>query len=368
MTTYVANVMNRVSLPSEFYDIVNSKMLIAPTPQLPYAQAAIAALGKELEVPDNINLPFRGTSGNAGAPYLKLEEMQLNLNPNPLFSEIVAAKVDFAAKFGATMRFNRPSFATSTYTLASRIVGPNQTLSTTPVAVTAEQTSLTLLRLGGPYDSTNGVSPIAIENFDANMSVHKLVEVAGLTLVYDYHRTLEGIITGLLDLGTAIYPGTASADSDFTAVSDFPMDVETIRRAEATADTNSLPVFSDGYRIAVLHPTQILQLQSDDEYQKQAVFMPEYNTLKGYVKTISRTHIFRSPTLTETTNGTVKVCKGHFICPQSLLVGMGRPVSVRQASDDNFGETPKILWLGDMAFGLADSRFVYTLRSATTTA
>lgn len=360
--------VNRVSLPSEFYDITNAKMLVTPTPEMPYAQMAMTALGLSLEVPEDISNAGREPFPTHGAPYMTLEDLQLKLNQNPIFAQTVIAETNFSASFGATMRFNRASFAnTSSYTLAQRIVGPNTTLTTTPIGVQGEQTALTLVRIAGPYDSDNSrVAPIAIESFDANMSVHKLVQVAGLTLQYDFHRTLEGCLVTLLDLGTAIYPGKATADSDFTSTDSYPMDVETIRRAEATANKANIPTFPGGFRVAMLDPIQVLQLQSDIEYQRQAQFMPEFNVLQGaYVKSISKTHIFQSSTLTATSNSTVYVSKGHYFGPQCLLVGMGRPPRVRTASDDNYEETPKVLWLGDMAFGLADSRFVYTLRSAT---
>ncbi len=367
MTTY-QNAINRVSLPSEFFDITNALVLTCPTPQMPYAQMAITAMGKSLEVPGDIENPGRDAMAGHGSPYAKLEDMQLKLNDSPIFSDTVVPKVDFSKRFGATMRFNRPSLAATTHTLASRIIGPNVAITTTPIGVTGEQTALTLVRVGGPYDSTNScVAPYAIESFDESMSVHSLVDIAGLSMKFDFHRTLEGIVIGLMDLGTAVYPGVATADTDFVSVTSYTMDAATLRKVEAKADYANIPQFSDGFRVAMLNPMQIEQLKGDDEWQKQAAYFKDYNTLfPNYIKSIGNTHVFKNNLLTETANASsVYVCKGHYFGPQTLLIGMGRPPTVRPASDDNYGETPKILWIGDMAFGLADSRFVYTVRSAT---
>lgn len=362
------NAVNRISLPSEFFDVTNAQLLIAPTPEMPYAQMALTSLGMSLDTPDDIANAGREPFPQHGSDYLKLEDMQLALNQSPVFSQTVVAEAKPGEKFGATVRFNRPSFAnTSSYTLAYRTVGPNTTLTTTPIGVQGEQTALTLVRVAGPYDTNNScVAPIAIESFDAEMSVHKLNKIVGLTIQYDFHRTVEGCLVTLMDLGTAIYPGAATADSDFTSVDSYPMDLNTILKAEATANKANIPTFPGGFRVAMLDPIQVLQLKQDLAYQRQAQMMPEFNLLKGaYVASVSRTHIFQSSTLTATSNSTVYVSKGHYFGPQCLLVGMGRPPRVRTASDDNYEETPKVLWLGDMAFGLADSRFVYTLRSAT---
>jgi hypothetical protein len=38
--------------------------------------------------------------------------------------------------------------------------------------------------------------------------------------------------------------------------------------------------------------------------------------------------------------------------------GTGGKVASRPASDDNFGETAKVVWLAYLALGLADNRFV----------
>ena len=44
--------------------------------------------------------------------------------------------------------------------------------------------------------------------------------------------------------------------------------------------------------------------------------------------------------------------------PGALFAGMGRPLRTMPSTDDNYGETAKVIWLAYLALGLADNRFV----------
>jgi hypothetical protein len=124
-------------------------------------------------------------------------------------------------------------------------------------------------------------------------------------------------------------------------------------------DDANLPTFPDGFRLLVLTPTQCKQLADDPQFQRASSFHPQYNILfPQYLKSCGKFHIFKSTTLNQTNNShTVKVHYGHAIAPGALMAGMGRPLRVVQNTNDNYGETALVVWLGDLAFGLADSRF-----------
>lgn len=365
---------SRVTLPQEFYDKTNDKLLVQPEPQYLYAEMWLGAMAASLAMPD-MGLPWRNVSlspsgvadyrNGAMAPF---EADRLKLS-SPLMTDIIAAKVDFTAAPGNSMRINRPAYATSTFTEASRRIPSGSSISTVPIAAKSEQTNLTLFRYGGPYDQGNSrVAPIAVEAFDANMGVHKLVQVSGNTLVRDYHRFIDAVQISLLDLGaTVVYPDGMTADNDATTKGSFPFTYEQLVRAERKADDLNLPVFADGYRIAVLTPTQVANLGLDPLYAKQSAFHPLYNMLfPQYVKSVGKTHIFKSTTLSVVANGNtpaINIHYGHMIAPGALLGGMGRRPHAAPSTDDNYGETAKIVWLADMAFGLADNRFSLSLRS-----
>lgn len=357
----------RASLPEEFYDKTSDMLLVKPEPQYLYAQMWLGAMGLSLQAPAalGLNLPDRQIGG-VGADYSAAERDRLIL-ANPMMAEVISAKVDFNAAPGSTIRINRPVFANTTYTEASRKIALGSTISTTAITVGSEQTNLTLFRYGGPYDSTNSrVAPYAIEAFDANMGVHNAAKMHGTHLVRDCHKFIEAVNVSLLDLGTAIYPEGMTAVNDPTSAGTFPLTYEQVARTEATMDAANLPTFSDGFRALVLTPTQLLQLKLDPMYQRAAMVHPQYSILfPGYVASVGKFHIFKSTTLNVTNNSSsVPIHYGHAIAPGALLAGMGRRLRVMPASDDNFGETVKVLWLGDLAFGLSDNTFVYSVRSS----
>lgn len=358
---------SRVTLPQEFYDKTGDKLLVQPEPQYLYAEMFLGAMAASLAMPSEMGLPWRAVTGQ-GANYGNPAEMDRLKLSSPIMTDVIAAKVDFNAAPGNSIRINRPSYATSTFTEASRRIAGGSSISTTPIAATSEQTNLTLFRYGGPYDQGNTrVAPIAIEAFDANMGVHKLVQVAGNTLVRDFHRFVDAVNVTLLDLAsTTIYPEGMTADNDATAKGAFPFTYEELVRAERKADDANLPVFPDGYRLAVLTPTQVAQLGLDPLYARNSAFHPLYNQLfPQYVKSVGKLHIFKSTTLTAKSNSSsVNIHYGHLIAPGALLGGMGRRPFASPSTDDNYGETAKVIWLADLAFGLADNRFVLSLRSS----
>lgn len=356
---------SRASLPEEFYDRTSDMLLVKPEPQYLYANLWLGAMGMSLQSPGALGLELPGRSiASSGAEYTPADRDRLIL-ANPMFNEVVAARVDFTKEYGNTIRINRPSFTNSTYTQASRQIAGGATISTTGITVASEQTNLTLFRYGGPYSST--VKPYAIEAFDAKMSVHSMVKIHGTHLVRDCHRFLDAVQGALLDTAsTATYPAGVTAVDDVTLAGTAPMTLDQINRTEEAMDTANLPTFSDGFRALVLSPVQVRQLKNDPQYQRAAQMMPQYNILfPQYVASVGKFHIFKSTTLQITNNSSsVPIHYGHAIAPGALLAGMGRPLRVMANTNDNYGETVLVVWLGDLAFGLADNTFVVSVRSA----
>ena len=190
--------------------------------------------------------------------------------------------------------------------------------------------------------------------------------MSGNTLVRDFHRFIDAVNITLLDKASlTVYPEGMLADNDATAAGSFPLTYEQLMRTERKADDANLPVFADGYRIAVLTPTQVEQLALDPLYARASAYHPLYNSLfPQYVKSVGKTHVFKSTTLTLSSNSSsVNINYGHYIAPGALLAGMGRRPHTAPSTDDNYGETAKVVWLADLAFGLADNRFVLSVRS-----
>jgi hypothetical protein len=358
--------VDQVSLPENFYDITSPQLLAQPEPQYLYATMFLAAMGASLNPEAALGVQGR-TIGGSGAAYSSAERDRL-IMADPLMTSLVAASVDFEGLPGSTVRINRPQFADTTYTEASREVGLNTSISTQTINAGSEQVSLTLKRFAGPYDSVNSrVAPYGIDKFSAARGVHSLSGLVGTHLKRDFHKFVETVSVTLLDLAsTTVRPSGMSADNDATVAGQFPMDYDTINRAELAANEASLPCFSDGYRLLVLTPKQVAQLKTDPDYVELSKVHPQYNALfPGYVASIGKLHIFQSMTLNQANNGSsIPVHKGHLLAPGALLGGMGAPPRVAPSTDDNYGEVAKVIWVAYLGFGLADSRFSISVRSA----
>lgn len=359
------NSIQRASLPDNFYDTQSAKLLVQPEPQCLFAALFLAAIGASLPIPSGLGLPGR-MAPSSGAPFISFDRDQLKLAES-LPTSLFALGVDFNKAPGHTIRINRPAYTDSTYTAASRRIATGATISTEGIGLSSEQTHLTLERYGGPY-ANGSIKPYAIESFDANMGVNSIPSMVGTNLARDFHKFLDAVHVTLGSGGTALYPEGMSADDDATTAGSYPMTVELLSRTEQLMDEAHLPTFPDGKRLMVLTPYQWKQLKHDPEYEVNASDHPVFNILYaswGYVKTVSKFHIFVSSSLTKVNNNSsVPVHRGMALAPGGFMGGMGRPPRVASPTDDNYGETIKVIWLADLAFGITDSRFFYSVRSA----
>lgn len=362
--------INPFSLPANFYEKVNSKLLTAPRAQFVYAHGVLGALMQSIDLGD-LSGAFSGTGHTdggaliAGAPVRSLEGDALKLY-NGVVNQIFETPLQesFVGMPGTVVRFNRPAYDSTTYTWASRNVGPTQTISTVPIGVKEEQASLALQLITGPYDSANSrPAPYALDKFSAQVGVHKVTDYTGEMLKYDFHKVLETGVVALLDLGTAVYPAGMSADNDITAINGGALSVEQIARAQKVMDDANLPTFPDGYRLLVLPPTGAYHLSGDSQFRDARYFQEMNVVYRTYVGSIRGFHIITSTTLSATNNtSSVPVYKAHAIAPGALGVASGIPPQVAFSNDTNFGLTGKVMWQACMALGLLNNAYAYTLR------
>lgn len=357
--------LSRGSFPQNYFDITEAKLLKQPEPQYLFARWFLDAIQASFPMPSGMGLDGRQVP-NTGAQYVNLDADRLELARN-LPSELMAVKVDFNGQPGNTVRINRPKYEDTTYTLLSRQVMTSTPISTTPITVGSEQTSLTLVRFGGPYDAVNSrVAPFAIEAFDSNMGIHSAPSIVANNLARDFHKFLDAVHTTLAEVGAAIYPDGMTQDNDAVTAGSFPCTLEQISRTWQKMCEANLPRFSDGKLGLVLTPQQIKQLFHDPETLQQSALHEEFNLLyPNYYRTVANFHIFECNTLlTPNNSSSVPVHHGIAFSPGAFMGGMGRKPSVRASTDDNYGEQVKLIWLADLAFGLADSRFLRSVRSA----
>ncbi len=350
--------ISRAQLGEEFFDRTSAILLRQPEPQYLYAMMFKRALGIALNIPSMIGrTPYE--IGGQGAPYTAADADRLMLSAD-LGADLFAAKANFTGEPGHTIKFNRPRFTDSTYTEAAREIGVNQSISTTPLVAGSEQALLQIRRYAGPYGST-AVQPYGLDAFDATMGVHDLSQFVGTHLGRDFDKTLDSFWVALADnASSTIYPYGITADNDITSKGMAPFTYEQQSRVSKVQDEANLPTLPDGRRIMVVTPTGKKQLKDDPQFARYCEFHKELNPMfPGWFGSTAEYHYFMSNTLTKTSNSSsVLVHKAHAIAPGTFLGGIGKTVGVRAASDDNYGETAKVIWLAYLALGLADNRFV----------
>lgn len=371
---------SRVTIPSEFYDRTSAMMLVQPEPQYLWArmlfmgsaQAELRRVGGS-DLIGSGRLPI---AEGAGPVTKQFEEMQLMLADN-IRSEAIFVTDELAPeKIGHTIRINRPTFANSTYTAAVRTIGSTDTISTTPISITGEQTSITILRYAGPYDQTNSrVAPYSIDRMDAEHSVHSLVQLHSMHLVRDRMRFVNATVQAKFFPPTPnqlVYPGDSafalSADSSaFTASTnnDRPMDAETLFRAIQKLQDANIPPFANGKYMCVVSPQQARQLRSDPLIKAQ-VFDASLNPLRNAVVTMmDNIEVYvdtTAPTDTATVSG-VTINKAVVFGPGMVGYANAGPCRAAFANEDNYGETAKVIWLAYEGLTTLDNRFSVEIHS-----
>jgi hypothetical protein len=355
--------LSQATLPQEYQAELDAALLRQPEPQFLHAQLLKNALsvdlgGSILTPPGFID---------AGAAYSSAERDRFVLQATPIATEAFAARVDFQRRKGDVVRLNRPKFTNSTYTLASRTIASGKTISTSAQVPDSEQVEIKLLRVGGPYNNDAAdITPYGIESFDAQFGLHMKKGIIQTHLQRDFDKFLDSVGVAMCDDGsTTVYPYGMTAVNDATSKGQYPLTYEQITRVSRGMDEADLPKFSTGRRMLTVNPTGKRQLKDDPQFARYAEFHREKNPLfPGWFATCDDFEIFLSNTLGYATSspGAVKVYNAQAMAPGALGVGMGRAPTVRKSSDDNYQETVRLIWLGDLGFKVFDNRFLVNVK------
>lgn len=363
---------SRITLPAEFFDIVSPMMLVQPEPQRYFAQMIFASNARaELASVDagsffNSRQPLPAS----GAPVMDLAAQQLMLARSPL-GEAISVVAELGQRgVGHTIRINRPVFSSGGYTEAARVISQSTSISTTPIEIGAEQVSITVKRVAGPYDTTNArPAPFSIDRFDAGKSVHSLASLVGMHLRRDRMTYLDTVVSLMFDGASTniVRAGNLSADSQFPASGQQPLDLDTLFRGVETLSNANIPRFADGRYMAVLSPTQIRQLKTDPEWESQAKEDPAYNLLTGgtYLNVGEDLKVVMSNTIqrdTATVSGAT-IQRGLMFGPGAIGYGLDDACRVAAANEDNYGENAKVIWLAYEGLAMLDESFICGIRS-----
>lgn len=358
--------ISRATIPQEFLDITSATLLLQPEPEYFHAILALNAAKVTIDFGGNFGMPIPGREiPGAGLPdYAKLQEQMQMLagTPDPVYSDAIKVVPEFGKKgIGHTIKINRPKFTDSTYTRASRRVPVGTAINKTPISLNSEQATITVERYAGPYDNTNAqVQPYGIERFDAAHFLHNPNSLKDLHITRDFRKAVDTWFVQLFDSGSFVYPTSMNAVDDSTTVGDFPFSYELITLVSKSMKEGKVPRFSNGRYMMVITPNQAQQLAVDDQYLRLVRFHEDVNPIfkKNYRGTVGDIDIFESITLpVENNSNSIPIHYAQCFGPQSVGMGMTEMPRTAPDSDDNFGETAKIIWLWYCGFDVLDSRF-----------
>jgi hypothetical protein len=356
--------VNRATLPEEFFDITSAQLLVEPEPQYLHCKLAKMALAASFDADAALGFMPDRSFGGSGPPYATAESGRLVLSDG-LYDQAVTAVSELGNAPGHTVRLNRPRFANTTYTQAVREVPSGTAISVVPVSVLSSQIPVTVKRFAGPYDAANTrVAPIGVDRFDGSMMLHKPAQVAGLTLKRDFDRTIDSFMVTLADAavaGNIIRPNGMVNDNSSVVAGDFPFSFSLLQRMETALDTANVPVFPNGKRMGVLTPRQCEQLGADAQFNRQSVFEKDFNPLfRGtYWKSCGQWDLFKSTTLSVVANATpVNIHYGQALAPGCLGLGQGELPRTAYNTQDNYGETALVIWLWYLGLVTLDDRFL----------
>jgi hypothetical protein len=365
--------MSRATIPAEFLDRTSAELLLQAEPEYFHANLILNATKVRVDFGGKIGLPIPDrqitVSGVPGYSNMQDLMQQLAGNPDTVYSAAIKVVPEFMENgVGHTIKINRPKFTDSTYTKPTRRIAVGTAISKTPITMGSEQATITVERFGGPYDNTNSqIQPFGFERFDLYRMLHDPNAIKELHLVRDFRKALDRWGVDLLDNGDAIYPTGMSADNDSTVVGDFPFSYELITIVSKEMKEGKVPRFSNGRYMMVITPYQAQQLAVDDQYLRLVRYHKDINPVfnMNHRGTVGDIDIFESVTLNTVANSSlIPIQYGQCFGPQSVGWGMTEMPRIATDSDDNYGETAKLIWLWYCGFDVLNSGFQRSVRTS----
>jgi hypothetical protein len=373
-------IINRASLPEEFYDITSAKVLVQPDPQFIFALLAKMAMGSAmmLAAANQLGITPSRQIPNTGAQYTLPGADRLGLAAlDPQVNNIILSIAELGTpQIGQTVRINRPRYGSGGFTLASREIPSGNVISTTPIDLQSEQVTVTLKRYGGPYDPANAnVAPFALDRFDASRSVHSIAQVVGTHMQRDFDKWIDTVVAAFLAAGsTTLWPQGFTADNNSAVAEDMPGDIDLLFRGYETLKTANIPMFPNGRYRAFITPKFSRQLKNDPQaasYNRydtgglNPVTAPGGMPQTGYLFSFTGCDVYESTTLPATANSNaINVTTSIMAGPGMMAMGCGQLPYVTSSTDDNYGESAKAVWLSYLGFNLADARFGVQLHTS----
>jgi hypothetical protein len=265
---------------------------------------------------------------------------------------------------GATVvNFNRPTLPTGTYTETSRRLTDGTAISTTGIAISETQVSLTVREYAGPHDGT-AVRPFSVTEFLKRRAKHDVIALIGQFMRRDRNRFLDVTIRDLLLAATTVVTPDGSAEGAVAAGAKASM--QFLRNLNKTMKDAKIPTYPNGKWRLMINTQDEQDLMSDEEYREAYRYFAASNPLfTGHVNTVMGFDIMVTTNISTKAvgaGGAVTGYQGAAWGPYGIGHGIAMQPSIRKADDTDFGRSEKVLWISHEIVGtLYSDLFVRTI-------
>lgn len=351
------------TLTQEFVDQLSEELILEPDPQYVFALLADAARAGAMDIP--------GIMGQAGASANMQAAMGAGLGTLKLLDpRWMAVAKDFAMVVseptspGKVILLDQPRFIGGTFTEVSRRLTEGTPVSSTVLAATMGQVTVTIREYAGPHSGAE-VQAIGISDFLKRRATHDLVQYVGTLLRRDRNKFVDHVISDLLLTTTHVTTPGDVAEASLVAGAKLTEDElsEMLRKLQE----RNIPTFSNGMYLCVMSPKHFEDLRADTKFRESVRYLGAEGALvSGHVANHAGFMLVISsniPTAGVGAGGAVTGYRGVACGPGAIGHAIGMPVEARRSKNDDFGREDRVLWVAHEGWAALDLDFIQRFTS-----
>lgn len=301
------------------------------------------------------------TSGTLTQEFVDILSAELLLEPDVqfVFSQFCKNVNEIGTQPGKTIKIDRYPWLGGTMSESARALTEGTAISTaSPIAVTANQVSVTVKEYAGPHNGSSAVAPLGVSEFLKARAKHDVATIVGSLLRRDKDAVIDAICRDLL-LGVS-NATTADGTAEGSITSGKLLSTDVLAEIKYQLEARNAPKFSDGTYAYAIGPKDEKSLLLDAGYREAA----RYNTdklFRGELANYMGFRIIRTNNISTKAVGASSAVTGYqsvAFGPDACGMGIGMAPEVRQSTDNDFGRQDLVIWLMHAGFALLDARFV----------
>lgn len=301
------------------------------------------------------------TSTNLTQEFVDILTAEMLIEPDVqfVFSQYCKTITEVGTQPGKTILIDRYPFLGGTMSEAARALTEGTAIvNTTPLAVTANQVSVTVKEYAGPHNGSSAVVPLGVSEFLKKRAKHDVVGIVGSLLRRDKDAVMDAICRDLYLAVTNVTTAEGTAEGSILAGK--PMTTSTLAEIKYQLDARNAPRFANGNYVLILSPKDEKDLLLDAGYREAARYSTD-RLFRGEIAQYMGFSVVRSNNLPTKGVGAASAVTGYqsvAFGPDACGQGIGMAPEVRQSTDNDYGRQDLVIWLMHAGFKLLDARFV----------